>query len=108
MNNPIKTFQWRTRLMNQRLWLFLQQWHWLAEKRRVWMLKSQAKRRKKAIQLANLKHQTNGKKYYVLQAPSGAYLVLRKIEIEQYKKDGVISKNVNIYTLLKEAVYITP
>lgn len=102
--NIYKTFLWRTRLLNEKLW-FMWDTSSLKERIQVWL---QSRRRKKAIRWANKKHKADGKRYYVLSDARGKLVVLNRAEIEYLKKAGIMSRKVNVVDLLKESLYFTP
>lgn len=97
----IKTFLHRTKLLNTKLWF------WWEKRKELQTIKRQAKRRKRKIKEAELRHQSDGKRYYVLPDANGTLHALNQKEIEHLKKIGIMTKSVNINTLLKEAVYHT-
>lgn len=97
----IKTFLERTKLFNTRLW------YWWEQKKELRKVKRQARRRKRKIKEADLRHKADGKRYYVLPDANGTLHALNNREIEHLKKTGIMSKHVTIHNLLKEAVYHT-
>jgi hypothetical protein len=104
----IKTFLSRTSMLNNRIWYYIElRYPWVAEQKKLYRLKQQARKRAKAIRIANLRHQTDGRRYYVLPDHRNRLLVLNNTEIQVLKKAGVMNRKVTILNLLNEAVYHT-
>jgi hypothetical protein len=57
--------------------------------------------------IADMKARYTGKRHYVLPDWNGKLHALNRKDIEKLKKVGIMSRQVSIIVLLKEAVYIT-
>lgn len=65
------------------------------------------KRVKRAKKMADLKHQTDGKRRYVLRDWNGYPCALTRKEIYFLQMKGIMAKKITINDLLKEALYVT-
>jgi hypothetical protein len=90
-----------TEIYNKLFWIYIDR---KKEKFRVWQ---KARQRNKMIREADLRHKSDGKRYYVLPDATGKLHALNNREIEHLKKIGIMGKHVNINHLLKESVYHT-
>jgi len=71
-------------------------------------LKRKKRNRARAIKEANLRHEGNGKRYWVLEGlKPGTFWVGNNQDVKIGKKMGVFSKKVQHINLLEEAVYHT-
>lgn len=66
-----------------------------------------SKRVKRAIKIADLKHQTDGKRRYVLRDWNNNPYALTRKEIYALQIKGIMNKNITINDLLNEALYVT-
>ena len=86
-------------------------WIWLKNEidwyKEVFRLQREKRAKRRAIKLAELRHKADGKRYYVLPDWNGNLKALNHLEINELKRQGVMSKNVNIKNLMEEAVYYT-
>lgn len=65
------------------------------------------KRVKRAKKMADLKHQTDGKRRYVLRDWNGYPYALTRKEIYALQLKGIMNKDITINDLLREALYVT-
>ena len=80
--------------------------YWLDATRYMEALKDN-KRVKRAKKMADLKHQTDGKRRYVLRDWNGYPCALTRKEIYFLQIKGIMAKKITINDLLKEALYVT-
>lgn len=76
-------------------------------KRKLRQLCDDGQELERAKLLADARHATDGKTYYVLPDYMGALRAFNSAEIRELKKFGVMDKNVTVYDLLNEAKYCT-
>ncbi len=61
----------------------------------------------RARKIADLKHSIDGKRYYVLEDPSGRLHILSRKDILKYKKAGAINKGAGFDEIISRALYFT-
>lgn len=66
-----------------------------------------SKRVKRAKKMADLKHETDGKRRYVLRDWNGYPYALTRKEIYALQLKGIMNKHITINDLLREALYVT-
>ncbi|RKZ05833.1 hypothetical protein DRQ25_15260, partial [Candidatus Fermentibacteria bacterium] len=71
-------------------------------------LRRKKRNRARAIKEANLRHEGNGKRYWILEGlKPGTFWVGNNEDVKIAKKRGMLSKEVSIHHLLTESVYHT-
>ena len=71
------------------------------------MVKKEEKALNKAKKLAILKASMNGYRYWVLRDANGDFVPLNKLEIQELQREGIMSRKVNAYHLMREAEFFT-